>query len=84
MERNELNEKVEVLKEQVSGKVAGAKLAPRVTQPCAALASPKELNTAWHSGARVPMVAVPKAAKEKPAAHKAASLGTGPTIESVD
>ncbi|XP_036295465.1 gamma-taxilin isoform X4 [Pipistrellus kuhlii] len=83
-ERNELNEKVEVLKEQVSGKVAGAKLAPRVTQPCAALASPKELNTAWHSGARVPMVAVPKAAKEKPAAHKAASLGTGPTIESVD
>ncbi|XP_059535317.1 gamma-taxilin isoform X2 [Myotis daubentonii] len=83
-ERNELNEKVEVLKEQVSGKVAGAKLAPRVTQPCAALASPKELNTAWNSGAGVPMVAVPKAAKEKPAAHKAASLGTGPTIESVD
>ncbi|KAK1347032.1 hypothetical protein QTO34_000894 [Cnephaeus nilssonii] len=82
-ERNELNEKVEVLKEQVSGKVAGAKLAPRVTQPCAALAS-KELNTAWNSGARVPMVAVPKAAKEKPATHKAASLGTGPTIESVD
>ncbi|XP_014311187.1 gamma-taxilin isoform X8 [Myotis lucifugus] len=83
-ERNELNEKVEVLKEQVSGKVAGAKLAPRVTQPCAALASPKELNTAWNSGAGVPMVASPKAAKEKPAAHKAASLGTGPTIESVD
>ncbi|XP_036162016.1 gamma-taxilin isoform X8 [Myotis myotis] len=83
-ERNELNEKVEVLKEQVSGKVAGAKLAPRVTQPCAALASPKELNTAWNSGAGVPMVAAPKAAKEKPAAHKAASLGTGPTIESVD
>ncbi|XP_027986112.2 gamma-taxilin isoform X4 [Eptesicus fuscus] len=83
-ERNELNEKVEVLKEQVSGKVAGAKLAPRVTQPCAALASPKELNTAWNSGARVPMVAVPKAAKEKPATHRAASLGTGPTIESVD
>lgn len=82
-ERNELNEKVEVLKEQVSGKVAGAKLAPHVTQPCAALAS-KELNTAWNSGARVPMVAVPKAAKEKPATHKAASLGTGPTIESVD
>ncbi|XP_014403513.1 PREDICTED: gamma-taxilin isoform X5 [Myotis brandtii] len=82
-ERNELNEKVEVLKEQVSGKVAGAKLAPRVTQPCAALAS-KELNTAWNSGAGVPMVAAPKAAKEKPAAHKAASLGTGPTIESVD
>lgn len=75
---------MEVLKEQVSGKVAGAKLAPRVTQPCAALASPKELNTAWNSGAGVPMVAAPKAAKEKPAAHKAVSLGTGPTIESVD
>lgn len=79
-ERNELNDKVEVLKQQVSARVAGAKLAPRGPQPCAAPASPREPHSAWH-GARAP-AALPKAAKEKPAAHRA--LGAGPTIESVD
>ncbi|XP_066106321.1 gamma-taxilin isoform X1 [Saccopteryx bilineata] len=74
MERNELNQKVEVLKEQVLGKTTGVDLAPRATQFCAALASPKELSTAWNSGAGVPTEA----------AHQAVSPGVGPTIESVD
>ncbi|XP_046530142.1 gamma-taxilin isoform X3 [Equus quagga] len=73
-ERNELNEKVEVLKEQASGRVAGADLAPPGIQPCAALASPGELNTASARALRAPLEAV----------LQAASLGTGPGIESVD
>lgn len=74
-ERNELNEKVEVLKEQVLGKAAGADATPRVTQPCAgALLSPQELNAASNRGPRVPAEAAPKAA----------SPGAGPAIESVD
>ncbi|XP_019522093.1 PREDICTED: gamma-taxilin isoform X3 [Hipposideros armiger] len=74
-ERNELSEKVEVLKEQASGKAAGGGAAPRVTQPCAGtLASPKELNTASNSGPGVPVAVAPKAV----------SPGTGPAIESVD
>ncbi|XP_011361350.1 gamma-taxilin [Pteropus vampyrus] len=84
-ERNELNEKVAVLKEQVLGKVAGVGLAPRETQPCATLASPREPNTASNSGPRVPAGSLPKAAaKEKPAVYKAAYPGAGPAIESVD
>ncbi|KAF6091721.1 hypothetical protein HJG60_019796 [Phyllostomus discolor] len=83
-ERNELNEKVEVLKEQVSGKVADTDPAPHVTQPCAALASSKEPHTARHSAAGVPAEAAPKAAKERLVVHKAASPGAGPSIESVD
>lgn len=73
-----------MLKEQVSGKVADADLAPHVTQPCAALASSKELNSARHSAARVPAEATHKAAKETPVVHKAVSPGAGPSIESVD
>lgn len=80
-ERNELNEKVAVLKEQVSGKVAGVGLAPRGTQPCATLASPLEPS----SGPRVPAGSLPKvAAKEKPAVYKTVYPGAGPAIESVD
>lgn len=74
-ERNELNEKVEVLKEQVLGKAAGADAVPRVPQPCAGdLLSPQELNAASNRGPRVPAEAAPKAA----------SPGAGPAIESVD
>ncbi|XP_045328372.1 gamma-taxilin isoform X3 [Leopardus geoffroyi] len=77
-ERNELNEKVEVLKEQVSGRAAGADLALPGTQPCAVPVSPKEPNTASESAPGVSPEAVPKAAKERTA------VSTGPGIESVD
>uniref|UniRef100_A0ABI7W1V2 Taxilin gamma n=1 Tax=Felis catus TaxID=9685 RepID=A0ABI7W1V2_FELCA len=77
-ERNELNEKVEVLKEQVSGRAAGADLALPGTQPCAAPVSPKEPNTASESAPGVSPEAVPKAAKERTA------VSAGPGIESVD
>ncbi|CAK6450699.1 unnamed protein product [Pipistrellus nathusii] len=45
MERNELNEKVEVLKEQVSVKEADVDLATAVIKPCTTIAFQKELNT---------------------------------------
>ncbi|XP_070258845.1 gamma-taxilin isoform X6 [Myotis yumanensis] len=45
MERNELNEKVEVLKEQVSVKEADVDLATAVIKPCTTVAFQKELNT---------------------------------------
>ncbi|XP_036284935.1 gamma-taxilin isoform X5 [Pipistrellus kuhlii] len=45
MERNELNEKVEVLKEQVSVKEADVDLATAVIKPCTTAAFQKELNT---------------------------------------
>uniref|UniRef100_A0A8C9MAL4 Taxilin gamma n=1 Tax=Panthera tigris altaica TaxID=74533 RepID=A0A8C9MAL4_PANTA len=77
-ERNELNEKVEVLKEQVSGRAAGADLALPGTRPCAALLSPKEPNTASASAPGVSPEAAPKAAKERTA------VSAGPGIESVD
>ena len=69
-ERNELNEKVEVLKEQVSGRAAGGGPAPPGAQPCAASASPEESGATWPSATRV----IPEAG----------SLGAGPGIESVD
>ncbi|XP_030704042.1 gamma-taxilin [Globicephala melas] len=69
-ERNELSEKVEVLKEQVSGRAAGGGPAPPRAQPCAAPASAEEPSTAWQSTARV--------------SPEAESLGAGPSIESVD
>lgn len=74
MERNELNERVEVLKEQVSGRAAGADLAPPGTQPCAALAASREPNTASKSAPGAPLEA----------ASKTTYVGTGPGIESVD
>uniref|UniRef100_A0A8C0ND59 Taxilin gamma n=2 Tax=Canis lupus familiaris TaxID=9615 RepID=A0A8C0ND59_CANLF len=79
-ERNELNEKVEVLKEQVSGRAAGEDPALPGTQPCTGLAAPRELNTASRSALGGPLEAAPKAAKEK----TAMSAGAGPGIESVD
>ena len=69
-ERNELSEKVEVLKEQVSGRAAGGGPAPPGAQPCAALASAEEPSAAWQSTARVSL--------------EAESPGAGPSIESVD
>lgn len=69
-ERNELSEKVEVLKEQVSGRAAGGGPAPPRAQPCAAPASAEEPSAAWQSTARV--------------SPEAESLGAGPSIESVD
>ncbi|ELR45939.1 Gamma-taxilin [Bos mutus] len=69
-ERNELNEKVEVLKEQVSGRAAGGGPAPPEAQPCATSAPPEESGATWQSATRV----IPEAG----------SLGAGPGIESVD
>ncbi|KAM9669494.1 gamma-taxilin isoform 2-T2 [Dama dama] len=69
-ERNELNEKVEVLKEQVSGRAAGGGPVPPGAQPCATSASPEESGATWQSAARV----IPEAG----------ALGAGPGIESVD
>uniref|UniRef100_A0A7N5K9N2 Taxilin gamma n=1 Tax=Ailuropoda melanoleuca TaxID=9646 RepID=A0A7N5K9N2_AILME len=79
-ERNELNERVEVLKEQVSGRAAGEDLALPGTQPCAGLGAPKELNTASKGTLGGPLEAAPRATKEKPAV----STGAAPGIESVD
>ncbi|EPY73700.1 gamma-taxilin isoform 2 [Camelus ferus] len=45
MERNELNEKLEILKEQVSVNAANVDLPTPVIQPCVAFDSQKELNT---------------------------------------
>ncbi|XP_032696716.1 gamma-taxilin isoform X2 [Lontra canadensis] len=79
-ERNELNERVEVLKEQVSGRAAGEDPALPATQPCPGPEAPKELNTASRSAPGGPLDAVPRPAKEKPAV----SAGAAPGIESVD
>ena len=59
-----------MLKEQVSGRVAGGGPAPPGAQPCAASASPEESGATWPSAARV----IPAAG----------ALGAGPGIESVD
>ncbi|XP_077920476.1 gamma-taxilin isoform X2 [Halichoerus grypus] len=79
-ERNELNERVEVLKEQVSGRAAGDHLALPGTQPCTGLAAPREPNTASTGAPGGPLEAMPRASKEK----AAVSAGAAPGIESVD
>ncbi|XP_027463369.1 gamma-taxilin [Zalophus californianus] len=79
-ERNELNERVEVLKEQVSGRAAGGHLALPGTQPCTGLVAPREPNTASTGAPGGPLEAMPRASKEK----AAVSAGAAPGIESVD
>nr|XP_058906833.1 gamma-taxilin isoform X2 [Kogia breviceps] len=69
-ERNELSEKVEVLKEQVSGRAAGGGPALPGARPCAAPASAEEPGAAWRSAAR--------------GSPEAEFPGAGPSIESVD
>ncbi|XP_008850437.1 gamma-taxilin [Nannospalax galili] len=87
MERNELNEKVEVLKERVSSKVADGNLR---RQPCAALDSFKQLNTSrralgMHLDAKAKAKAKAKAVNERRnAAQKPQSPGSAQGIESVD
>nr|XP_044996057.1 gamma-taxilin isoform X1 [Jaculus jaculus] len=85
-ERNELNEKVEVLKEQVSVKAANGDLVPPVLLPCAALDSHKELNSASSRALGVHLEAEgePKAMNERSVAQKPPSPGSAPGIESVD
>jgi uncharacterized protein YoxC len=80
-ERNELNEKVEVLKEQVSAKSTDGDFVVSALRPCAALDSPKELNTS--SGA-LGVHLEAKAANERSAAQKPPSPGSALGIESVD
>lgn len=81
-ERNELNEKVEVLKEQVSIKAADGDLVSPATQPCAVLDSFKETSRrtlGMHLEARA------KSVCEKSAAQKPSSSGSpAQGIESVD
>ncbi|XP_008987265.4 gamma-taxilin isoform X3 [Callithrix jacchus] len=81
-ERNELNEKVEVLKEQVSVKAADRDLATPVTQPFAALDSHKELNTSSKRGLGAHLEAEPKS--QRSTVQKPLSTGSAPAIESVD
>ncbi|XP_032141886.1 gamma-taxilin isoform X3 [Sapajus apella] len=81
-ERNELNEKVEVLKEQVSVKAADRDLATPVMQPCAALDSHKELNTSSKRALGAHLEAEPKS--QRSAVQKPLSTGSAPAIESVD
>ncbi|XP_017392961.1 gamma-taxilin isoform X3 [Cebus imitator] len=81
-ERNELNEKVEVLKEQVSVKAADRDLATPVMQPCAALDSHKELNTSSKRALGAHLEAEPKS--QRSTVQKPLSTGSAPAIESVD
>ncbi|XP_016885120.1 gamma-taxilin isoform X3 [Homo sapiens] len=85
-ERNELNEKVEVLKEQVSIKAAikaaNRDLATPVMQPCTALDSHKELNTSSKRALGAHLEAEPKS--QRSAVQKPPSTGSAPAIESVD
>ncbi|ELK15821.1 Gamma-taxilin [Pteropus alecto] len=64
MERNELSEKVEVLKEQVSVKAADKNLATPVTQPCTALDSQNELISSSKIAPEVYLKAEPKGMNE--------------------
>lgn len=84
-ERNELNEKVEVLKEQVSIKAADGDLVSPATQPCAALDSFKEMNTSRALGMHLEARAKTKSVSERSAAQKPSSSGSAAQgIESVD
>ncbi|XP_074179299.1 gamma-taxilin-like isoform X2 [Rhinolophus sinicus] len=64
MERNELLEKVEVLKQQVSVKDADVNLATPVMQPCTTLDSQKELNTSSKRALAFYLQVEPKGVKE--------------------
>ncbi|XP_037678080.1 gamma-taxilin isoform X2 [Choloepus didactylus] len=83
-ERNELSEKVEVLREQVSREAAGVGLARPVLQAGPALASHKELDTSSQTAPGAPLEAKPKAASEKTAAPKTLATGSVPGTDSVD
>ncbi|XP_050998293.1 gamma-taxilin [Acomys russatus] len=85
-ERNELNEKVEVLKEQVSIKAADGDLVSPAMQPCAALDSFKEMNTSRRAlGMHLEARAKAKSVSERrSAAQKPSSSGSAQGIESVD
>ncbi|XP_026640515.1 gamma-taxilin isoform X4 [Microtus ochrogaster] len=85
-ERNELNEKVEVLKEQVSIKAADGDLVAPAMQPCAALDSFKEMNTSRRAlGMHLEARAKAKSVSERrSAAQKPSSSGSAQGIESVD
>lgn len=84
-ERNELNEKVEVLKEQVSIKAADGDLVSPTTQPCAVLDSFKEMNTSRALGMPLEARAKTKSVSERSAAQKPSSSGSAAQgIESVD
>ncbi|EGW02128.1 Gamma-taxilin [Cricetulus griseus] len=85
-ERNELNEKVEVLKEQVSIKAADGDLVSPAMQPCAALDSLKEMNTSRRAlGMHLEARAKAKSVSERRSAtQKPSSSGSAKGIESVD
>uniref|UniRef100_A0A2R9B3K3 Taxilin gamma n=1 Tax=Pan paniscus TaxID=9597 RepID=A0A2R9B3K3_PANPA len=85
-ERNELNEKVEVLKEQIAIKAAikaaNRELATSVMRPRTALDSHKELNTSSKRALGAHLEAEPKS--QRSAVQKPPSTGSAPAIESVD
>ncbi|XP_059944173.1 gamma-taxilin-like isoform X2 [Mesoplodon densirostris] len=84
MERNELSEKVEILKEQASVKAADGDSATPMIQPCTALDSKKELNTSSKRAPGGNLKAKPKGTNETKCSLKdplhVISLG----IDSVD
>ncbi|XP_074179301.1 gamma-taxilin-like isoform X1 [Rhinolophus sinicus] len=71
MERNELCEKVEVLKKKDSVKEADVNLATRVMQPRTALESQKELNTSSERAPGVYLRVEPKSVKKAKCGSKA-------------
>ncbi|XP_034340771.1 gamma-taxilin isoform X1 [Arvicanthis niloticus] len=84
-ERNELNEKVEVLKEQVSIKAADGDLVSPAKQPSAVPDSFKEMNTSRALGMHLEARAKAKSVSERSAAQKPSSSGSAAQgIESVD
>ncbi|XP_013362449.1 PREDICTED: gamma-taxilin isoform X3 [Chinchilla lanigera] len=82
-ERNELNEKVEVLKEQVSVKVADGDLAP-TPQPCATLDAHKEPHTSSRGALGAQLQAGVAGEGGGPAPGIGAPGLAAPAIESVD
>lgn len=74
MERNELLEKVEVLKQQVAVKDADVNLATPVMQPCTALNSQKELNASSKRALAFYLQVEPKGVKETNTAQKTLSM----------
>ncbi|XP_074048461.1 gamma-taxilin isoform X1 [Macrotis lagotis] len=83
-ERNELNEKVEVLKEQVSGKEADTDQTVPVLQPCPLLDSHKKLKTPSKKEMGLLLEAEHSAADDGDGFQETVSMSSGPDTDSVD
>ncbi|XP_036601094.1 gamma-taxilin isoform X3 [Trichosurus vulpecula] len=83
-ERNELNEKVEVLKEQVSVKEADTDQTVPVLHPCTLLDSHKKLKTPSEKEMGLPLEAEHNAADEGDGFQETVSVSSVPDTDSVD